>query len=150
MSSTAAELTALGSTTVVDFYRRSFKPDATTRTICSPPSWLHRAVGRRWRSASPRFASLLDNLIQAVNILGSLFYGPILGIFLRRVLLRAACAPRRCSSPRLAAQAARARVFGLSKVGFLWYNVIGCAVVLALAPVLQLASRERRADFSAR
>ena len=81
MSSTASELTALGGCTVVDFYRRSFRPaapDAHYLRVAklATGAWGVLAV------VFAAFASLVDNLIQAVNILGSLFYGTILGIFL--------------------------------------------------------------------
>src|SRR5207253_5779736 len=81
------------------------------------------------------FASLLDNLIQAVNILGSIFYGPTLGVFLVGFFLR-----RVRGTPvfvaLVASQALVIGVFLLSKIGFLWYNVIGCAAVVALSLLL--------------
>jgi hypothetical protein len=78
----------------------------------------------------------VDNLIQAVNILGSLFYGPILGIFLAAFFLPKA----RATPVFVAAILAEAVVFALwlgSDVGFLWFNVIGCAIVLAFAAALR-------------
>ena len=81
MSSTASELTALGGCTVVDFYRRSFRPDATDAHYLRVAK-IATGVWGVLAVAFAGFASLVDNLIQAVNILGSLFYGTILGIFL--------------------------------------------------------------------
>jgi len=82
-------------------------------------------------------AALIDNLIQAVNILGSLFYGTILGIF-----LAAFFAPRLRATPVfIAALISEALVIGLwltTEVGFLWFNVIGCGVVVGLSFVLEL------------
>ena len=81
MSSSSSEIAALGSTTVVDFYKRSFRPHASDHHYLRAAQlftvgWGLVAIG------FAVFASLLDNLIQAVNIIGSLFYGTILGVFL--------------------------------------------------------------------
>ncbi len=80
-------------------------------------------------------AALLDNLIQAVNILGSLFYGPILGIFLSAFFVRRI----RATPVFVAALLAEALVVGLwlaSDIGFLWFNVIGCVAVLLVGSLL--------------
>jgi SSS family transporter len=134
MSSTASELTALGGCTIVDFYRRSFRREA-------PDAHYLRAAKIAtfgWGVLAVAFAAsaaLLDNLIQAVNILGSLFYGTILGIF-----LGAFFAPRLRATPMfVAALLSEALVIVLwltTAIGFLWFNVIGCAAVLLLAAVL--------------
>ena len=134
MSSTASELSALGSTTTVDFWRRSFRPQASdAQTLRASKlftvGWGLVAV------AFATFASLLDNLIQAVNILGSLFYGAILGLFLSAFFQKSA----RGGGAFWAALVAEAVVLGLfflTDIGFLWYNVVGCLGVLLLAPAL--------------
>ncbi len=131
MSSSAAALSALGSTMVVDFYRPSLRPGQSDAHYLLAA----RAFTALWGAFAvgfAGFAALLDNLIQAVNILGSLFYGPTLGVFLvgffaRRVRATAAFAAT------LVGQAVVLLVFALSSISFLWYNVIGCAVVVALA-----------------
>src|SRR5262249_9159552 len=81
MSATASELTALGSTTVVDFYKRSFKPAASDAHYLRAGK-LFTVFWGALAVLFALFASILDNLIQAVNILGSIFYGTILGVFL--------------------------------------------------------------------
>jgi hypothetical protein len=84
------------------------------------------------------FASLLDNLIEAVNILGSIFYGTVLGIFLVAFFVKHVTA----TPVLIAALIAQASVIGLylaSDIGFLWYNVIGSALVVVLALALQAA-----------
>jgi solute:Na+ symporter, SSS family len=81
------------------------------------------------------FASLVDNLIQAVNILGSLFYGTILGIFLCAFFFRRL----RATPVFVAALASEVLVMALwtwTKIGFLWFNVIGCAAVVLLSFVM--------------
>lgn len=135
MSSIASELTALGATTTVDFYRRVLRPSATDAEVLRASKaftvfWGLVAIG------FATFASLLDNLIQAVNILGSLFYGTVLGLFvvaffLRRVRGHAAFAAA------VASQAGVIALFFTSDIGYLWFNVIGCAGVVVLGTLLQ-------------
>ncbi len=145
MSSTASELTALGGCTLVDFYRRSFRPEATDAHYLrvakiATGAWGLVAV------AFAGFASLIDNLIQAVNILGSLFYGTILGIFLAAFFTRRL----RATPVFLAAIASEVLVIGIwkgTKIGFLWFNVIGCLAVLALSFALN-TTRLGRAQAS--
>jgi len=82
------------------------------------------------------FANLVENLIEAGNILGSIFYGSILGLFLAAFFMRRVTG----SAVFFAALLAQALVFVLfatTNIGYLWYNFIGCAAVLILAPVLQ-------------
>lgn len=131
MSSTASELNALGTTTSVDLYRRLFRPEVTDAHMLR----MSKLFTMMWGGVAVTFAtwaSLLDNLIEAVNILGSIFYGPILGIFLSAFLIR-----RATGTPVLVGAAlGQALVIGLyftSDLGFLWYNVVGCLTVLAVA-----------------
>ncbi len=134
MSSTASELTALGGCTVVDFYRRSFRPEATDAHYLRVAK-LATGVWGVLAVAFAAFASLLDNLIQAVNILGSLFYGTILGIFLAAFFVRRL----RATPVFVAAILSEVLVVGLwlgTSIGFLWFNVIGCAAVLILSSLL--------------
>ena len=74
------------------------------------------------------FASLLDNLIQAVNILGSLFYGTVLGIFLTAFFLRKVGGTVVCAAA-IVSELMVLALFKWSHVSFLWYNVVGCAAV---------------------
>jgi len=131
MSATAAALNALGTTTVVDFYQRTVKPAASNDHYLLAAKLFTvfwGIVGVLFAA----FASLLDNLIQAVNILGSIFYGPMLGVFLVGFFLK-----RVGGTPvfwaTLLAQLIVVIVFRYSTLGFLWYNVIGCAAVVVLS-----------------
>jgi hypothetical protein len=137
MSANSAALSSLGATTVVDFYkpRHPGATDAQTLRVAriATAAWGAVAVG------FAGFASLLDNLIQAVNVVGSLFYGPMLGVFLvgfflTRVRGRAALAAT------IAGEGAVLALAAFGNVGFLWYNVVGCAVVVALAPAIEAVS----------
>lgn len=135
MSSTASELNALGSTTMVDFYRRivtAGKSDAHYVAVS-------RILTAAWGGLAIFFAlyaNLVENLIEAVNILGSLFYGGILGIFLVAFFLKSV----RGNAVFIAALITQSSVFVMFKlleISYLWYNLIGCALVMILSLVLQ-------------
>ena len=137
MSAVAGELSALSSTTVVDFYRRSLRKDAPDAHYVRAAKWFTIFWGGLAVMFSV-FASLIDNLIQAVNILGSLFYGTVLGVFLMAFFTRAVCG----TAVFIAAIVAELVVLGVflgTRVSFLWYNVIGCVAVVLLSGGLQLA-----------
>jgi SSS family transporter len=134
MSAVAGELSALASTTVVDFYRRSIRPQASDAHYVRAAQ-VFTAMWGALALAFAVFASLLDNLIQAVNILGSLFYGTILGIFLLAFFTRRPGANVVCVAAMLA-EAIVIATFGATKISFLWYNVVGCLAVVALSMLL--------------
>ncbi len=128
MSSTASELNALASTTTIDFYKRILKKNGTAK---------HYVIASKgftivWGLIAMGFASigsLFENLIQFVNIVGSIFYGTVLGIFLAAFFLKKVSA----GSVFIAALIAQAIVlvcFWKTEIGFLWYNVIGCSAVI--------------------
>lgn len=134
MSSIAGELSALGTTTTLDLWKRLRSAEPSDRQLL----FASRGFTIAWGAVAVGFASvasLLDNLIQAVNILGSLFYGTVLGMFLAAFFL-----PRVTGRAVVAATlVAQATVIGLylsSEIGFLWYNLIGCVLVMALAEAI--------------
>ena len=88
LSSKAAELNALASTTTVDFYRAHRPARGGRRPSTSPPRNGSPSSGAWSRSRFALFANLAENLIQAVNIVGSIFYGVVLGLFLVAFFLR--------------------------------------------------------------
>jgi solute:Na+ symporter, SSS family len=135
MSSTASELSALGATSVVDGYKRLIRPDADDVEVVRVTRIMTVFFGLL-AVAFATFASLLDNLIEAVNILGSLFYGVSLGIFLVAFFLKRVGA----TAVLVAASAAQIGViilFFRSDIGFLWFNVIGCMLVVLGALAVQ-------------
>ncbi len=142
MSSTASELNALGSTTVIDLYRRGLRPDATP-THALAASKIFTAMWGLVALAFASFASLLDNLIEAVNILGSIFYGTVLGLFLVAFFLRRVQATAVLVGAAVA-QTTVVVLFFTSDVGYLWFNVIGCGVVLAVSALVQPLTARRR------
>ncbi|MEW6337351.1 MAG: sodium:solute symporter [Acidobacteriota bacterium] len=141
MNASSAELNALAATTVVDVYRRHLRPHASEAQVVR----VSRLATVAWGVFAIVFAesaSRLGSLVEAVNILGSLFYGTILGVFLL------AFYARRLSGTAvfvaaLAAEALVVACFAFTGISFVWYNLIGCAAVVALAyglaPVLRRA-----------
>lgn len=136
MSSTSAELSALATTTVVDVWagRRSDEQQVRVTRIATVGFGL-LALG---------FAavfSLYDNLIQAINEIGSIFYGTLLGVFLVAFFLRWVQGTA-VFVAAIVAQAAIIGLFWLEKTGtfhiaFLWYNLIAPGILVALAVILQ-------------
>ncbi len=135
MSSTSSELAALGSTTTVDLFKR-LRPRETSPRQDLIASKLFTAVWGVAAVAFASFASMLDNLIQAVNILGSVFYGTILGLFAVAFFVRRVGATPVLIAA-LVAQSVVAILFVASDIGFLWYNVIGCGIVVLLSSVIE-------------
>ncbi len=141
MSSTAGELNALATTTMSDFVKRLHKGELGSKTEVR---WS-KLITVFWGLLAISFAlmaDLFDNLIEVVNILGSLFYGTILGIFVCAVLIKSL----RARDVIIGAAAAELLVLGLFignqfewfsyRIGFLWFNVIGCFVVIFIALVV--------------
>ena len=136
LSSKAGELNALGSTTTVDFYRHVVRRDADDAHYVRATKWFTAL----WGFVAIGFAlvaQLAENLIQAVNILGSIFYGVVLGIFCVAFFLRGVGG----TSAFWGALAAQLGVFvfyfARLPVSYLWYNVIGCALCVGLSFVIQ-------------
>jgi Na+/proline symporter len=138
MSSVSSEINSLATVTVIDIYKRHFRKDASDR---------HYLVAAKiatvfWGIYAVTSAGLgrnLGSLIEAVNILGSLFYGGLLGVFVLAALksVTGNGAFFGVISGELAIFAAAA----FTKISFLWYNVIGCLVVIAVGVVLSALER---------
>ena len=136
LSSKASELAALGTTTTIDFWRH-FRPQAAAddgRNV-RVARWF-TAMWGLFAVAFALFAGFAENLIEAINILGSIFYGVLLGLFLVAFFLRRVGG----SAVFFAALAAEGLVivmyFSLN-IGYLWYNIIGCAACVAFSVALQ-------------
>ncbi len=131
MSSTASELNALASTTIVDIYKRLIKKDGSDRHYLMV-SKIGTMMWGLYAVLLAEFASRLGSLIEAVNIVGSLFYGTILGIFLAGFFLKFV----RRGAVFYAAIIAELLVlytFTYTEVTFLWYNVVGCLGVIVFS-----------------
>lgn len=137
MSATASALNALGTTMEVDFYKRTWRPAATDAQRVRAAK-LFVVLWGVLAMTFAMFAEQIDNLIQAANILGSIFYGPMLGVFLVGFFTkRARGTPVFVAT--ILAQALVVLVWRYSDIGFLWYNVIGCAAVAAFTAAAGLA-----------
>jgi Na+/proline symporter len=135
LSSKAAELNALGSTTTIDFYRHVLKREATDAHYVAASKWFTFLWGLV-AIAFALFANLVENLIQAVNIVGSVFYGVVLALFLVAFFLRSISG----TAVFWAALAAQTLVFVLYfslDISYLWYNFIGCAACVLFSLLLQ-------------
>jgi solute:Na+ symporter, SSS family len=144
MSSASAELNALASTSVVDIYQRSVVKQGSDRHYLAASKLI--TVG--WGAAAilfALFASQLDNLIQAVNILGSLFYGTILGIFIVAFYLRFINA-NAVFGAALVAEAIVIITYMTSDLGFLWLNPLGCFLVIIFGFLFQSLLNRRSSN----
>jgi Na+/proline symporter len=146
LASKAAELNALASTTLVDFYHPLLRRGASDQHLvaaskCFTVLWGLVAI------AFALFGNLAENLIQAQNIVGSIFYGVLLGLFLVAFFLRRVGGTA-VFWAALVAQALVFVLYGSLKISYLWYNVIGCAACVLLSLVFQagLGPRAGRAE----
>lgn len=135
MGSTASGLNSLASTTVVDFYKRIFKKTQSDKQYLSASRWSTVAWGV-FCVIVALYASKLGNLIEAVNILGSLFYGTILGIFLVAFYLKKISGTA-VFIAALIAEAFIVYAWMVDLTAFLWLNVIGCLLVMFFAMIIQ-------------
>jgi solute:Na+ symporter, SSS family len=149
MSSISSEINALATTTVIDIYKRSFVKTATDEHYMKASKWLTVI----WGVIALSFAaltSMFDNLIQAVNIVGSIFYGVILGIFLVAFFIKFVNE----KAVMIAAIIAQITIIGLFflnqnstfKIEFLWYNLIGAMLVITLSMIFQIIINKRKMD----
>ncbi|MEC7937100.1 MAG: sodium:solute symporter [Bacteroidota bacterium] len=151
MSSTASELNALASTTTVDLYKRSMVKNKTDYHYLKSSKYFTFL----WGVLAIVFAttaSLFENLIQAVNLLGSLFYGTILGIFIVAFYFKKIQA----NAVFYAAIFAEIIVIVIHyfntlenppvwlKMGYLWYNLVGCSLVVIFGFLLQSLIRQKK------
>jgi Na+/proline symporter len=137
MSSTAAELNALASVTVVDIYKRVFKKNASDRhyLIASKLATVFWGI---YAINSALFANRLGSLgalIEAVNILGSFFYGTLLGIFLIAFFFKS-IGGNATFVAAIIAELVVLACFFFTEIPYLWYNVIGCVVLIILAHMM--------------
>jgi solute:Na+ symporter, SSS family len=136
MGSIASGLNSLASTTVVDFYKGAFKRKGTQKAELNISRWSTIGWGLFCIGAA-FFASKMGNLIEAVNILGSLFYGVILGIFIVAFYLKWVQSTA-VFIAALIAQVLVIIIWRYDVMAFLWLNVIGCLLVVVFSIILQL------------
>jgi Na+/proline symporter len=130
MSTIAAELASLSTATVIDFYRRFARRDADDRHYLRV-SRLATGFWGLFASAVAVWAAEIGSLIEVVNRFGSFFYGSILGVFILAVAFRRASA-NGAFVGLIAGMASVAWAANYTNVAFLWHNVIGAVVVVAV------------------
>jgi Na+/proline symporter len=137
MSASAGEINSLATVTVVDIYQPYIKPNARDHHYLMASRWATLFWGI-YAVTFAQFASRLGSLIVAVNTVGSLFYGSLLGCFVIAFVF-----PRvrgtAVFTGMLAGEAAIFATVYFTDVTFLWYNVIGCVVVVAAALLVSAA-----------
>lgn len=134
MSSTSAELNALASTTVIDIYKRLIRKDAPDKHYLLI-SKLATILWGAYAISFALFANRMGSLIEAVNILGSIVYGTILGIFLVAFYLKKVTGTATFIAA-LIAQLVVLYCFLFTTIPFLWYNAVGCLLIVFLALIL--------------
>jgi SSS family solute:Na+ symporter len=135
MSSMASELTALASTSTMDIYRRSFRQNKPDEHYVSSSKWF-TALWAVFAIVFASMASQSENLIQLVNIVGSIFYGTILGLFLSGFYVKYV----KSTAVFIAGILGEIVVlycYLFTGIAFLLYNIIGCVAVIVIAVGIQ-------------
>lgn len=139
MSSCSSEINALASTGLIDVYKRLIDKNATEQRYLL----VTRLMTVFWGIVIIIFAQFADkmgSLIEAVNILGSLFYGTILGIFLTAFYLKFVGGTA-VFFAALLAEVIVIVCFVFTNISFLWYNLLGCVFVMVFAALFQAMMR---------
>ncbi|WP_405206772.1 sodium:solute symporter [Aquimarina sp. LLG6339-5] len=136
MSSTASELNALASTTAIDLYKRNIGEEKSEKHYVNASKFFTLIWGLLAILVAC-FANLFDNLIQLVNIIGSVFYGNVLGIFLLAFFIKFVKS-NAVFVAAIVTQAIIIFVWWQDWMPFLWLNALGCGIVMFLAIVLEL------------
>ena len=135
MSSTASELNALSTTTVIDIYKRNHKTKKSEKHYLKASKWFTVMWGLI-AIIFASFGSLFENLIELVNLIGSIFYGTILGIFIVAFFFKqvkgnhvfyAACI----------SQILIFIIYASSEIGYLWLNFIGAIITILLSNIFK-------------
>ncbi|MCC7465792.1 MAG: sodium:solute symporter [Saprospiraceae bacterium] len=140
-STTASELSALSATSVSDVYRRLIAPGRSDEHYLK----VSRRSTMIWGAfivAFAYFASLAENLIQAVNMIGSMFYGTMLGIFFTAFFLKKVRG-RAVFYAALISEVIVLICFWLNKDAFLWYNPLGCFLVMGIGWIIEKVAPQK-------
>jgi len=138
MGSTSGEINSLATVSVVDIYRRHFVRNASDRHYL----FASRLLTAFWGAYAVAFAAFggrgFGALIERVNIVGSLFYGGLLGVFVLAFFFRQVGGTAAFYGV-LAGEAAIFSAALFTQISFLWYNVIGCLVVVGVGLAISFA-----------
>jgi SSS family transporter len=140
MSSTASELNALGSTTTIDLYKRNTR-EKTEEQMVKASRWFTFAWGIIAIGVAC-IANLAENLIQLVNIIGSIFYGNVLGVFLLAFFFKFvkgnAVFIGAIFTQFIVVALYILDLNGIINLPFLWLNFVGCAIVITISCIIQI------------
>lgn len=141
MGATASAINSLASTTVVDIYKRFINKSSSEKNDLN----ISRIITLSWGVFTviiALYASKLGNLLEAVNILGSLFYGTILGIFLVAFYVKQVNG-KSVFWAAIITEVLVIIIWKMNIVAFLWLNLIGCALVVLIGLLLQKFHKQK-------
>ena len=141
MSSTASELNALASTTAIDLYKRNVRVRDEKHYV-KASKWFTLLWGLIAISIAC-VAHLFDNLIQLVNIIGSIFYGNVLGVFLLAFFIKYVKS-NAVFWAAIITQLIIIYLWYIDLMPYLWLNLVGCSIVIFIAVVFQLIISNRK------
>jgi SSS family solute:Na+ symporter len=142
-SSTASELNALSSTSIIDLYKRLMNTNAADSHYLSASKWMTVVWGLLAIGVA-QFANTLGSMIEAVNVLGSLFYGTVLGIFVTAFALKRVQGVA-VFYAAVIAEAIVIILFATDALAFLWLNLVGCLLVMLISLLIQAFQKESSA-----
>jgi Na+/proline symporter len=141
MSSTASGLTALASTTAIDIYKRNLKQTKSDQHFVNATKYFTLL----WGVIAILFAcvgTLFENLIQLVNIIGSIFYGTVLGIFLVGFYIKYINSTA-IFYGALISQCLIFYIYYLDIISFLWLNFIGAMLTILISLLIQISIKKK-------
>ncbi len=146
MSSSSGEVNSLASVTVIDIYKRHIRPDASDRHYL----FVSRVATAFWGLYAvvfAQYARTLGSLIEAVNMIGSLFYGTLLGVFTLAFFFKKVGGTGAFWG-MLVGETAILAVARFTHISFLWYNVIGAIVVVMTALIITAAGHTPQGEIA--
>lgn len=141
MSSTASELNALASTTAIDLYKRNVGVRDEQHYV-KASKWFTLLWGLIAISIAC-VAHLFDNLIQLVNIIGSIFYGNVLGVFLLAFFIKYVKS-NAVFWAAIITQLIIIYLWYIDLMPYLWLNLVGCSIVIIISIIIQLIIGNRK------
>ena len=142
MSSTSGEINSLAAVTVIDLYQRHIRKDASDHHYLTA-SRLATLFWGVYAVVFAQYGSSFGALIEAVNIVGSLFYGGLLGVFVLAFFFKSVGANGAFFGV-VAGETAIFAAYLFTPISYLWYNVVGCVVVIAVGMLVsQVSAREQ-------
>ena len=142
MSSTSGEINSLATVTVIDIYRRHVNKGASDHHYLMASRWATVFWGL-YAVGFAQYGRNFGALIEAVNIVGSLFYGGLLGVFVLAFFFKSV-GPNGAFFGVVAGEAAIFAANLFTKISFLWYNVVGCVVVIVVGVAVSRAFDRKR------